>query len=62
MFRTNSGSISLRKGIRELERPINLAEGVELVGLSSKSKKAKNLTLIVDNLERCVIIQNSLTL
>lgn len=62
MFRTNSGSISLRKGIRELERPINLAEGVGLVGLSSKSKKAKNLTLIVDNLERCVIIQNSLTL
>lgn len=52
MFRTNSGSISLRKGIRELERPINLAEGVGLVGLSSKSKskKAKNLTLTVDNL------------
>lgn len=62
MFRTNSGSISLRKGIRELERPINLAEGVGLVGLSSKSKKAENLTLTVDNLERCVIIQNSLTL
>ena len=62
MFRTNSGSISLRKGIRELERPINLAEGVGLVGLSSKSKKAKNLTLTVDNIERCVIIQNSLTL
>lgn len=52
----------MRKGIRELERPINLAEGVGLVGLSSKSKKAKNLTLTVDNLERCVIIQNSLTL
>ena len=62
MFRTNSGSISLRKGIRELERPINLAEGVGLVGFSSKSKKAKNLTLTVDNLERCVIIQNGLTL
>lgn len=62
MFRTNSGSISLRKGIRELERPINLAEGVGLVGLSSKSKKAENLTSTVDNLERCVIIQNSLTL
>ena len=62
MFRTNSGSISLRKGIRELERPINPAEGVGLVGLSSKSKKAKNLALTVDNLERCVIIQNSLTL
>lgn len=52
----------MRKGIRELERPINLAEGVGLVGLSSKSKKAENLTLTVDNLERCVIIQNSLTL
>lgn len=62
MFRTNSGSISLRKGIRELERPINLAEGVGLVGLSSKSKKAKNLTSTVDNLGRCVIIQNSLAL
>ena len=52
----------MRKGIRELERPINLAEGVGLVGLSSKSKKAKNLKLTVDNLERCVIIQNSLAL
>ena len=57
-----SRSISLRKVIGELERHINLAEGVELVGLSSKSKKAKNLTSTVDNLNRCVIIQNSLTL